>query len=150
MNSVVQLLIVVDGRIEMPDAEAIAAGTVLSTDSIVGLPLKREALHRWAAENGIEVRGEVVVEVEPDVDPEFFIESTVHRLRQNDALHVLTLDRALIDDAAGYEALQDAGQVHGLAFHDVNPPLSIFDDTPAWTVDGESTTAPFSLHLAPH
>ena len=63
-------LILADSRTPLPDAQAVASGTLLSTDSIVGIPLKREALHRWAAQNGIDLDGESVVEVEADTDPD--------------------------------------------------------------------------------
>lgn len=149
MNNTAQLLIFVDSRVPLPDAEAVARGTVLSTDAIVGIPLKREALHRWAAENGIELDGESVIEIEPGVDPDFLIDATIQRLRQHDALHVLTLDGGLLDELSIGEALRDAGRRCGLVFHDLTLPLLDGQREDGWSVQGDENPAPFVLDMPP-
>lgn len=149
MNNIAQLLIFADSRTPMPDAEAVARGTVLSTDSIVGIPLKREALHRWAAENGIDLDGESVIEIERGVDPDFLIDATIQRLRQHDALHVLTLDGGLLDELSIGEALRDAGRRCGLVFHDISLPLLEAQGDGDGSAQGGDNPAPFVLDLSP-
>lgn len=150
MNHTAQLLIFADSRTPMPDAEAVARGTVLSTDAIVGIPLKREALHRWAAENGIALDGETVIEIEPGVDPGFLIDLAIQQLRQNDALHVLTLDGGLLDELSIGEALRDAGRRCGLVFHDIDLPLLEDQGDGAWSAQSDGNPTPFVLDITPH
>ena len=150
MNNTSQLLILADSRTPLPDAQAVASGTLLSTDSIVGIPLKREALHRWAAQNGIDLDGESVVEVEADTDPGFLVDAIIQKLRQHDAFHVLTLDTSLLNDLAITEALRDAGRPCGLVFHDVDAPVGEAQgDSASWAAASPDSPPPFVLNLTP-
>lgn len=79
---------------------------ILSSDSIVGLPMKRERMRNFAAVHDIQIDAEIVLELEKGVDMEFVVDAAVEKVQSIGAAKILCPDAHGLNDAGILQALE--------------------------------------------
>jgi hypothetical protein len=116
------MLTLCDSRVPLPDGEF--DSEAIGWDSVVTLPTKRQALRKFAAASGVTVEGDVVLELEKDVDLDFVLDAVVHKIWLLAPETVLTLDAAGLREAGLLDVLAKRLSRLGIKLVSVTPTIA--------------------------
>jgi hypothetical protein len=118
----VAMLTLCDSRVPMPEGEF--APEAIEWNSVVTLPTKRQALRKFAAASGVTVEGDVVMELEKDIDLDFVLDAVVHKIWLLAPETVLTMDANGLREAGLLDVLAKRLTRLGIKLVSVTPTIA--------------------------